>query len=126
MEDCEREYCTMYGEDDGEGCETSNDLHKDQKQAILNCQKKALREKLMRKLDHLICHPFRIYPACFRLQRNQIITIQSRYRPKNPSYHMRKLALLCDTGEVKWIALKGVGIDPIRFPLVEFKVRYNY
>ena len=125
MKDCEHEYCVTYGENDGEGCEMPYDPPHDHKQAILKCQKNAMREKLMRKLDHLICHPFRIYPACFRLQRNQTTTIQIRYRPKNPSYHMRKLALLCDKGEIKWIALKGVGIDPIRFPLVEFKVR-NY
>jgi len=66
--------------------------------------------------------PFRFNPICFQLERNQKITIKVKYFPKTAGLHYEKIAMMCDNGEVRWIALKGVGIDIKSRRLVELQV----
>lgn len=66
--------------------------------------------------------PFSINTAGFKLLRNQRIRIKVKFLPKKPGLHYQKLAVLCDNGEVRWIAIKGMGIDFYSNGLLDLKV----
>ncbi|CAL8138102.1 unnamed protein product [Orchesella dallaii] len=69
----------------------------------------------------IITKCFRIQPSCFRLQRNQKIEVKVRYQPKDANFHYEKLAIMCENGEVRWIAVKGLGIERDSYNLIEIK-----
>lgn len=71
----------------------------------------------------MIAGPFSINTACFKLLRNQRIKIQVSYTPKTAGLHYEKLAVMCDNGEVRWIAVKGIGIDMHYSGLIDLQVR---
>ncbi|ODN04997.1 Deleted in lung and esophageal cancer protein 1 [Orchesella cincta] len=79
------------------------------------------RSKPSKIKPRIITKCFRIQPSCFRLQRNQKINIKVRYQPKDANFHYEKLAIMCENGEVRWIAVKGLGIERDSYNLIEIK-----
>jgi hypothetical protein len=84
--------------------------------------KKTKKKSKKLKIDHLIAKPFKLSPACFSLQRNEKTQIKARFRPTEANFHYEKIVLVCDNGEVRWIALKGIGIDQKKQEIVSVKV----
>lgn len=68
---------------------------------------------------------FKIHPSCYKLQRNQRVNIKVKYTPRGAGLHYEKIAVFCDNGEVRWIAIKGIGIDIRSKGLIELRV-YNF
>lgn len=48
------------------------------------------------------------------------------YTPKSAGLHYKKLAVMCDNGEVRWLAVKGTGMDMNAKGLIELQVQNSF
>jgi len=92
-----------------------------------NKKEKAERKSKARKIkpDIVYVKPFKLSPACFSLEPNEKIEIKAKFRPTETNFYYEKLVLVCDNGEVRWIALKGIGVDQLQHELVSIQVGFN-
>jgi len=66
---------------------------------------------------------FSFNPSCFKLLKNQKVDVKVCYIPREPAFHYEKLAILADNGEIRWIAVKGMGLDTNSDQLLDIRVR---